>query len=110
MTRRMSHPKPSRTHFALLSQQEAVQRIRVVQKLFNVVLSEWHPRVFFEDSEHCCAVNEHIPQVLWIFSDTNDDVGKGHVAFLSFLPFDFLTFFHFSTLFGIFNFLLLASF
>ena len=33
--------------FALLSQQEIVQGIRVVRKLFNVVLSKCHPRGFF---------------------------------------------------------------
>ena len=72
--------------FALLSQQEVVQRMRVVQKLFNVVLSKCHPRCFWyftdfswcnEDSENYCAVNEHIPQVLWIFLDTQRSCRQG---------------------------------
>ena len=70
MTRR---PETKPYAIALLSQQEVVQRIRVVRKLLNLALSKCHARVFFwspadfswcnEDSENDCAqsVNEHIP-------------------------------------------------
>ena len=60
----------------------------MVRKLLDVFLSECHARGFFfwillifswcnEDSENYCAqsVNEHVLQVLWIFSGTYDHVG-----------------------------------
>ena len=80
--------------FALLYQQE------VVQRFFHNATPEffWYLSDFSwcnENSENYFAVNEHIHQILWISSDTNDIVGKVHFAVPTFLPFDFFSFFNF---------------
>ena len=86
VTRRMSHPEPSRTRLRSCPSRRLSRRAVLCGNSSMLFLHDamaesfWYLAEFSwcnEDSENSCAqsVNEHIPQVLWIFSGTGDHVG-----------------------------------